>query len=158
MRVGIGYDSHRFSAGRRLFLGGIEVPSDYGLLGHSDADVLLHAIGDALLGAIGEGDLGIHFPDTDPAFKDISSVKLLARIGILVKEKGYTVNNIDATVILERPRLKEYIPQMVSVIARVFRIGNERVNIKATTNERMGFIGRGEGIAALSVATVQSLS
>ncbi len=156
VRVGFGYDSHRLVEGRKLVLGGIEIPHEKGLLGHSDADVLLHAIGDALLGAAGKGDLGVHFPDKDPAFKDISSRTLLAKIKSILDSSGYRVENVDATVVLERPYLRGYITGMERIISDVLEIGEGRVNIKATTNEGMGFIGRGEGIAAFSVVTVSA--
>jgi len=155
MKIGFGYDSHRLVEGRRLILGGVDIPFGRGLLGHSDADVLLHAICDAIIGAIGEGDLGRHFPDTDPAYKDISSGVLLVRVGKLAVRKGYAVNNVDATVVLEMPRLKEYIPAMVSHSAGSLEIDSRFVNVKASTNEKMGFIGRGEGIAAFAVVTMK---
>ena len=155
MRFGIGYDSHRLVEGRSLILGGIEIPHEKGLLGHSDADVLLHAICDAILGAIGEGDIGTHFPDTDPSYRNISSVKLLIRVSGLADKRGFTVNNIDATLVAERPKLKNYIPEMVHTIASVLCIEPEQVNVKATTNEGMGFIGREEGIAAYAVASMK---
>ncbi|MCK9230225.1 MAG: 2-C-methyl-D-erythritol 4-phosphate cytidylyltransferase [Syntrophales bacterium] len=153
-RVGFGYDSHRLVEGRKLFLGGCEIPYDRGLLGHSDADVLLHAIGDALLGAVGAGDLGRLFPDDDPAWKDISSTVLLETIRSVASGRGYGVHNVDATVILERPRLKLHIDSMEEAIARLLGVEKERVSVKASTNEGMGFIGRGEGIAAFAVVSV----
>lgn len=155
MRVGFGYDSHEFVEGRKLILGGREIPYDKGLLGHSDADVLLHALCDAILGAIGEGDIGRHFPDNDPACKDISSLKLLTEVRDMANRKGYRVNNIDSTVVLEKPKLRKYIPEMVLNIADALNISVEMVNIKATTNEGMGFVGRGEGVAAFAVVTVR---
>ncbi|MCX5833800.1 MAG: 2-C-methyl-D-erythritol 2,4-cyclodiphosphate synthase [Deltaproteobacteria bacterium] len=155
MKVGFGYDSHRLVEGRRLVIGGVEVPFEKGLLGHSDADVLLHAIGDALLGAIGEGDLGRHFPDTDPAYRDMSSLLILQKINDMAERKGLVVGNLDSTVILEEPRLAEFVPLMVARIASVLGIEQSRVNVKAKTNEKMGFIGRGEGIAAFAVLTVK---
>lgn len=154
VRVGYGYDVHRLSAGRRLVIGGVEIPYERGLLGHSDADVLLHAIADALLGAAGLGDIGRHFPDTDPAYKDISSVKLLGRVGVLLAEAGWRVGNVDATVIAEAPRLAPYIPAMVRCISETLAVEAEAVNIKATTSEKLGFVGAGEGIAAHAVATL----
>ncbi len=154
MKIGFGYDSHRLVKGRRLIIGGVEIPHDKGLLGHSDADVLLHAICDAILGAAGEGDLGRHFPDTDPAYRDISSLELLIRVRDSAMKKGYGINNIDTTVVLEKPRLKEHIEQMVMTIATSLEIEMDRINIKATTNEGMGFTGRGEGIAAFAVVTL----
>jgi 2-C-methyl-D-erythritol 2,4-cyclodiphosphate synthase len=155
MKVGYGYDSHRLVRGRRLVIGGVDVPSEKGLLGHSDADVLLHAIGDALLGAIGEGDLGRHFPDTDPAYRDLSSLLILQKINDMAERKGLVVGNLDSTVILEEPRLAEFVPLMVARIASVLGVEQGRVNVKAKTNEKMGFIGRGEGIAAFAVVTVK---
>lgn len=154
IRVGMGYDSHRLTEGRPLILGGVEIPFEKGLSGHSDADVLLHAICDALLGALGEGDIGRHFPDTDPAFKDISSLRLLRQVCELAEARGHEIMNVDATIIQEKPKLKEYMPKMVKNIADVCRISPDRVNVKATTNEGMGFIGRGEGVAAMAVALV----
>ena len=156
MKIGFGYDSHRLVEERRLILGGVAIPFNRGLLGHSDADVLLHALCDAILGAIGEGDIGRHFPDTDPAYKGISSRVLLAKVRELAVRKGYSLNNVDATVVLERPRLKEFIPAMVSNIAESLRIDPKLVNVKASTNEGMGFIGRGEGIAAFAVVTMKA--
>ncbi|MDD5474957.1 MAG: 2-C-methyl-D-erythritol 2,4-cyclodiphosphate synthase [Syntrophales bacterium] len=153
-RVGFGYDSHRLVEGRKLFLGGLEIDCDKGLLGHSDADVLLHAIGDAMLGAAGAGDLGKHFPDDNMAWKDISSVILLEKILSVIGEKGYEVHNVDATVVLEAPRLGGHIAEMEGKIARVLKVSQDRVSVKATTNEGMGFIGRGEGIAAFSVVSI----
>jgi len=154
MRIGFGYDSHRLVEGRNLTLGGKEIPYERGLLGHSDADVLLHSLCDAILGAIGEKDLGMHFPDEDPAYKNISSLKLLFEVRNMADKKGYYVDNIDSTVVLEEPKLREYIDDMSENIADVLNISVEMVNIKATTNEGMGFIGRGEGIAAFTVVTV----
>ena len=155
MKVGFGYDSHKFVEGRKLVLGGREIPYEKGLFGHSDADVLLHALCDAILGAIGEGDIGRHFPDNDPACKDISSLKLLTEVRDMADRKGYCVNNIDSTVVLEKPKLREYIREMVLNIADALNISVEMVNIKATTNEGMGFVGRGEGVAAFAVVTVR---
>jgi 2-C-methyl-D-erythritol 2,4-cyclodiphosphate synthase len=155
MKIGFGYDSHRLVEGRRLVIGGVEIPFEKGLLGHSDADVLLHAIGDALLGAIGEGDLGRHFPDTDPAYRDLSSLLILQKIHDMADRKGLAVGNVDSTVILESPRLAEFVPLMVARIASILAIEQSRVNVKAKTNEKMGFIGRGEGIAAFAVVTVK---
>ncbi len=155
MKVGFGYDSHKFVEGRKLVLGGREIPYEKGLFGHSDADVLLHALCDAILGAIGEGDIGRHFPDNDPACKNISSLKLLTEVRDMADRKGYCVNNIDSTVVLEKPKLREYIREMVLNIADALNISVEMVNIKATTNEGMGFVGRGEGVAAFAVVTVR---
>ncbi|WP_232199138.1 2-C-methyl-D-erythritol 2,4-cyclodiphosphate synthase [Thermosinus carboxydivorans] len=154
MRVGIGYDVHRLVVGRKLILGGVEIPYEYGLEGHSDADVLLHAIKDALLGAAALGDIGRHFPDTDPRYKGASSLKLLARVKEILAENGYETGNVDATVIAQKPKLAPYIAQMNANIARVLGIDVDRVNVKATTTEGLGFAGRGEGIAAQAVATV----
>jgi len=156
MRIGFGYDSHRLVEERRLILGGVEIPAERGLLGHSDADVLLHALCDAILGAIGEGDIGGHFPDSDPAYKDISSRELLIRVKELAARKGYLVHNVDSTLVLEKPRLKEYIPAMVANIAGFLHIEPGRINVKASTNEGMGFIGRCEGVAAFAVVTMKS--
>jgi 2-C-methyl-D-erythritol 2,4-cyclodiphosphate synthase len=155
MRVGFGYDAHALVTGRPLFLGGIEIPYLFGLQGHSDADVLLHAICDALLGAIGEGDIGKHFPDTDSQYRDIRSTVLLKRVINKIKEKGFHLLNIDATIVAQRPKLSEFIPRMVKQIADVLEIEPGRVNVKATTTEGLGFAGRGEGIAAYAVALVE---
>jgi len=155
MKVGFGYDSHRLVEGCLLVIGGVEIPFEKGLLGYSDADVLLHAIGDALLGAIGEGDLGRHFPDTDPAYRDMSSLLILQKINDMAERKGLVVGNLDSTVVLEKPRLAEFVPLMVARIASVLGVEQGRVNVKAKTNEKMGFIGRGEGIAAFAVVTVK---
>jgi 2-C-methyl-D-erythritol 2,4-cyclodiphosphate synthase len=148
MRIGFGYDSHRFTEGRRLVLGGVEIPHEKGMLAHSDGDVLLHAIIDAILGALGLGDLGAHFPDTDPQYKDISSLKLLGHALALANEKGLEVSWVDATVLAEKPKLAPYIEGMKDAIMKA---GIKGINIKATTNEGMGPIGRGEGIAAYAV-------
>jgi 2-C-methyl-D-erythritol 2,4-cyclodiphosphate synthase len=155
MRIGFGYDSHRLTVGRRLVLGGIEIPHDKGLLGHSDADVLIHAVCDAILGAVGEGDIGRHFPDTDPAYRDISSLVLLERVRALAAEKGYQVCNVDSTVILEKPKLAPHISAMVEKVAGILRISSERVSVKAKTNEGMGLVGAGEGAAAFAVVLVE---
>jgi len=155
MRVGFGYDVHALVKGRPLFLGGVEIPYPFGLEGHSDADVLLHAICDALLGAIGEGDIGKHFPDTDSQYRDIRSTILLKRVINKIKEKGFHLVNIDATVVAQEPKLTEFIPRMVKQIADVLEIEPGRVNVKATTTEGLGFTGRGEGIAAYAVALVE---
>ena len=154
MRIGFGYDSHRFSEGRRLIIGGVEVNYEMGLLGHSDADALIHAIVDAIIGALGEGDIGRHFPDTDASLKGISSLVILKRVSDLAVHRGYFVNNIDSTVILEKPRLSPSIEEMRRNIAKVLGTDSSRVNVKAKTNEKMGFIGRGEGIAAFAVVTL----
>ena len=157
MRVGQGYDVHRLTEGRKLILGGVEVPFDKGLLGHSDADVLVHAVMDALLGAGALGDIGQHFPDTDPAYEGISSIELLRRVGALLEEKGYVVENIDATVIAQKPKLRPYIGEMEKNIAKVLKIQDNQVNVKATTEEGLGFTGREEGIAAQAVCALSSL-
>ncbi len=155
MRVGFGYDVHPLVAGRPLILGGIKIPYLYGLQGHSDADVLLHAICDALLGAISEGDIGRHFPDTDPQYKEIRSTILLKRVMARVREKGFHLLNIDATIVAQRPKLSDLIPRMVKEIAEVLEIEPGRVNVKATTSEGLGFTGRGEGITAYAVVLVE---
>lgn len=154
MKTGFGFDSHRLVAGRKLVLGGVEIPFERGLYGHSDADVLLHAVCDALIGALGAGDIGRHFPDNDPAYKDISSMTLLERIGRLVAEKGCRVSNIDATIVMERPKLFHYLPEMGENIAKVLSISTLDVNVKAKTSEGMGLIGNGEGAAAFAVALI----
>jgi 2-C-methyl-D-erythritol 2,4-cyclodiphosphate synthase len=154
VRIGLGYDAHRLVAGRPLILGGVEIPHAQGLLGHSDADVLSHAIGDALLGAVGAGDLGTHFPDRDPAYKDISSLILLDRIMKLVRERGYQPVNVDATIVAQEPRLAPHIPAMQARLAPILGLTPAEVNIKATTTEHMGFAGRGEGIAAYAAVLV----
>ena len=151
MRIGHGYDVHRLKEGRRLILGGVEIPFDKGLDGHSDADVLLHAIMDALLGASALGDIGKLFPDTDPAYEGISSLLLLGKVVQTLQESGFSVGNVDATVIAQRPKLAPYIPQMREKIAGMLEISVDRVSVKATTEEELGFTGRGEGIAAHAV-------
>jgi 2-C-methyl-D-erythritol 2,4-cyclodiphosphate synthase len=156
--VGIGYDAHRWAAGRPLILGGVEIPAECGLLGHSDADVLIHAIIDALLGAAVLGDIGQHFPDTDAAYRGVASTVLLARVQQLLTEHGLTIHNIDATVIMERPRLSPYLPAMRRRIAEILNIAEKQVSLKATTNEGMGFVGRQEGVAALAVAQLDDAS
>ncbi|WP_214834058.1 MULTISPECIES: 2-C-methyl-D-erythritol 2,4-cyclodiphosphate synthase [unclassified Exiguobacterium] len=151
MRIGQGFDVHAFAEGRPLILGGIEIPHDRGLLGHSDADVLLHTIADAALGAIAAGDIGKHFPDTDPEFKDADSKVLLRHVWQLVKAEGYVLGNVDATVMAERPKLRTYIDDMRAVIADLLEADIGQVNVKATTTEKLGFTGREEGIAAQAV-------
>lgn len=151
MRVGMGYDVHRLVEGRKLILGGVEIPYEKGLLGHSDADVLLHAIMDALLGAAALGDIGKHFPDTDPQFEGISSMKLLECVGDLLEEHNFVIENIDATVIAQRPKLLPYMPDMVKNVAEALKIEENQVNIKATTEEGLGFTGTGEGISAQAI-------
>ncbi len=155
MRVGCGYDSHRWAAKRKLILGGVEIPHEFGLTGHSDADALTHAICDALLGAISEGDIGFQFPDSDPAYSGISSMKLLSKVLEMVDKKGFAIDYIDSTVIMERPKLMPYIPDMKSKIAGVLKMPSDRINIKAKTNEGMGFVGRQEGVAVFAVALVK---
>ncbi|GAB6094172.1 2-C-methyl-D-erythritol 2,4-cyclodiphosphate synthase [Desulfatiferula olefinivorans] len=154
MRVGIGNDVHRLVPGRKLVLGGVTVPYEKGLLGHSDADVLTHAVCDALLGAAGLGDIGRHFPDTDPAFKDIYSIELLEACRCKLRDLGFGVINIDATVFAEKPKLSPYREAMVLTLARALEIPPEAVNVKATTTEGLGMIGQGEGIAAMAVALI----
>jgi 2-C-methyl-D-erythritol 2,4-cyclodiphosphate synthase len=157
MRIGQGYDVHRLVEGRDLILGGVKIPYEKGLLGHSDADVLLHAIMDALLGAAALGDIGQHFPDTDPAYEGISSVELLRKVGAILRENGYTVGNIDATVIAQRPKLLNYRPAMAQNIADALGIPVSRVSVKATTEEGLGFTGDGSGIAAEAVALLDEM-
>jgi len=152
MRIGTGYDVHQLAEGLPLWLGGVLVPHTHGLVGHSDADVLLHAICDALLGAAALGDIGKHFPDTDLQYKGISSLKLLAHVGNLLKEHGYQVGNIDSTVAAQRPKLAPYIPQMRQNIADTLGISIDQVSVKATTTEHLGFEGRMEGISAQAIA------
>ncbi len=151
VKIGHGYDVHRLVEGRRLILGGVSVPHEKGLLGHSDADVLLHAVMDAILGALGEGDIGRHFPDTDNAYKDADSMLLAKRVCALMDEKGFTIGNIDATVIAQKPKLFPYISEMKKNIADVFSCDESLVNVKATPEEHLGFSGREEGIAAHAV-------
>jgi 2-C-methyl-D-erythritol 2,4-cyclodiphosphate synthase len=155
LRVGIGYDVHSLTPGRRLVLGGIEIPFDKGLSGWSDADVLTHAIIDALLGAAARGDIGSHFPPGDPQYKDISSLILLERIRDELAENGWQVNNIDATVVAERPRLRDFIDQMRGQLSQTLGININQVSVKAHTSDQLGFVGRGEGIAAYAVATLE---
>ena len=154
MRIGHGYDVHRFAPGRDLVLGGVKIPYETGLLGHSDADVLTHAVMDALLGAAALGDIGLHFPDGDPAYLGIDSLILLGRVGALLSGKGYTVGNIDATVIAEKPKLRPYIEDMRQNIAKTLGISVDRVNVKATTEEGLGFTGERLGIAAHAVCLI----
>jgi len=156
MRVGQGYDVHRLTEGRKLILGGVEVPFDKGLLGHSDADVLVHAVMDALLGAGALGDIGQHFPDTDPAYEGISSIELLRRVGALLEEKGDVVENIDATIIAQRPKMAPYRPAMVRNIAQALKLSEDRVSVKATTEEGLGFTGSGQGIASWAITLLTS--
>ncbi|NVL90629.1 MAG: 2-C-methyl-D-erythritol 2,4-cyclodiphosphate synthase [Desulfobacterales bacterium] len=158
MRVGFGYDIHRLIQGRKLVLGGVVIPFDKGLAGHSDADVLLHAVCDALLGAAGLGDIGRHFPDTDPAFKGISSMELLARTFQLIRDKGFCVNNVDATILAEAPKLAPHCSDMQANIAGVLELKSANVNIKATTMEGLGAIGKGEAIAAMCAVTLLTIN
>lgn len=153
-RSGIGYDVHRLVEGRKCILGGVEIPHSRGLEGHSDADVLIHAIADAILGAIGEGDIGKHFPNSDPRWKDVASHVFLMEVRRMLGAKGATLVNVDATVIAEAPRLLPHVEAMRTHIAAALGVARERVNLKATTNEGMGFVGRAEGIAAMAVASV----
>jgi 2-C-methyl-D-erythritol 2,4-cyclodiphosphate synthase len=153
-RVGVGYDIHRLAEERRLVLGGVEIPHDRGLDGHSDADVLLHAVMDALLGAAGMGDIGHHFPPGDPDYKDISSLVLLQRVTSLIRQLGYTIGNVDATVVAEQPKLAPHIPLMRQRMAEALGVAGEQVGIKATTNEGLGPLGAGQGIAAWAVALI----
>ena len=157
MRIGHGYDVHRLAEGRKLILGGVDIPWERGLLGHSDADVLTHAVMDALLGAAGMGDIGKHFPDTDPAYAGADSLKLLAHVMRLLRNRGYTVGNVDVTVLAQRPKLAPHIPQMRDNLARAMGVASEQVNIKATTEEGLGFTGSGEGMAAHAVALIERI-
>ena len=157
MRIGHGYDVHRLVEGRDLILGGVKIPYEKGLLGHSDADVLLHAVSDALLGAAGLGDIGRHFPDTDPKYKGADSLMLLREVYRKISEKGYRVGNIDVTMIAQRPKLKDYIPQMQANIAAAVEAEPDRVNVKATTEEKLGFTGTGEGMACHAVCLLEEI-
>ncbi|MCI5649337.1 MAG: 2-C-methyl-D-erythritol 2,4-cyclodiphosphate synthase [Fusicatenibacter sp.] len=154
MRVGMGYDVHKLVEGRRLILGGVEIPYEYGLLGHSDADVLVHAIMDALLGAAALRDIGRHFPDTDPAYEGADSIELLEKVGEMLEERMYLIENIDATVIAQKPKLLPYVDTMVKNVAKALKLQEDQVNIKATTEEGLGFTGRKEGIAAQAVCCI----
>ncbi len=156
-RIGQGFDVHAFAKGRRLVLGGVEIPHDLGLAGHSDADVLSHAVCDALLGAAGLGDIGRHFPDTDARYKDADSLDLLAKVVAAVQEQGLSVANVDATVIAEAPKLAPYIEDMRNRLANCLNISADRVNVKATTTESLGFTGRREGMAAMAVALLSEM-
>ncbi len=157
MRIGHGYDVHRLTVGRKLILGGVDIPYEKGLLGHSDADVLLHAIADALLGAVALGDIGQHFPPSDPKFLNADSLMLLREVSVLVQNKGYRIKNIDATVIAEKPKLLTYIPAMRKNIADTLRIDMDYISVKATTEEGLGFSGSGDGISAHAVALVEKI-
>jgi 2-C-methyl-D-erythritol 2,4-cyclodiphosphate synthase len=154
MRVGMGYDVHKLVENRKLIIGGVEIPYEKGLLGHSDADVLLHAIMDSLLGAAALGDIGRHFPDTDPQYKGASSIKLLMHVGQLIYKKGYKIGNIDATIIAQKPKMAPFIEEMVKNIAATLEISEDSVNIKATTEEGLGFTGSGEGISSQSICMI----
>ncbi|MFD2445259.1 2-C-methyl-D-erythritol 2,4-cyclodiphosphate synthase [Bacillus sp. CGMCC 1.16607] len=156
-RIGQGFDVHQLTENRPLIIGGITIPYELGLLGHSDADVLLHTVADACLGAIGEGDIGKHFPDTDPEFKDADSAKLLIHVWGLVKQKGYRLVNIDCTIIAQKPKMAPYIPQMRERIAELLESSEDQVNVKATTTEKLGFTGRGEGIASQVAVLLQKV-
>ena len=157
LRIGHGYDVHKLVSERKLILGGVDIPYEKGLLGHSDADVLLHAISDALLGAAALGDIGKHFPDTDMAYKNADSLVLLAKVGEIIKDAGYQVSNIDSTVIAQAPKLAPHIEQMRKNIAKALSIELEDVSVKATTEERLGFTGRGEGISAHAVCIIEKI-
>lgn len=157
MRIGMGYDVHRLTEGRDLILGGVKIPYEKGLLGHSDADVLIHAVMDALLGAAALGDIGKHFPDTDPAYEGASSIKLLEHVGKLLEERLYVVENIDATIIAQRPKMAPHIEEMRRNIAAALHLELDQVNVKATTEEGLGFTGTGEGISAQAVACLESV-
>jgi 2-C-methyl-D-erythritol 2,4-cyclodiphosphate synthase len=157
MRIGFGYDVHPLVEDRKLILGGVEIPFEKGLEGHSDADVLLHALCDAILGALGEGDIGKHFPNTDPQFKGISSLQLLRAVAVKMAEKNFILGNLDSTVVAERPKIGPFIPQMKEQIAGALRISPQRINIKATTTEGLGFIGEGKGMAAYAVVLLKEV-
>ena len=154
-RFGMGYDVHQLVENRKLIIGGVDIPYEKGLLGHSDADVLLHAISDALLGAAALGDIGKHFPDTDPCYKGADSLKLLEEVGNLLAAKGYVVGNVDATIVAQKPKMLPHIPQMRENIARVLRVDIDQINVKATTEEHLGFTGSGQGISSYAVAGIE---
>ncbi len=155
MRVGVGYDIHRLVEDRRLFLGGVEIPYIKGLLGYSDGDVVLHALSDAILGGMGMGDIGVHFPNTDPQYKDISSLELLKRVAAIAAAKKFVINNIDTVILAEEPKIYPFREKMVDAIAHTLGIKKDRVNIKATTNEGVGSLGKGEAIAAYAVVALE---
>ena len=157
MRIGMGYDVHRLSAGRKLIIGGVDIPCEKGLLGHSDADVLLHAIMDALLGAAALGDIGSHFPDTDPEYEGISSTRLLEHVGRLLEEHQYQIGNVDATIIAQKPKMRPHIDQMRKNIAQALGTDPEKISVKATTEEGLGFTGKGEGISAQAVCLLDEI-
>lgn len=154
-RFGMGYDVHQLVENRKLIIGGVDIPYEKGLLGHSDADVLLHAISDALLGAAALGDIGKHFPDTDSRYKGADSLKLLEEVGNLLAAKGYVVGNVDATIVAQKPKMLPHIPQMRENIARVLRVDIDQINVKATTEEHLGFTGSGQGISSYAVAGIE---
>lgn len=156
MRIGMGYDVHRLVDGRKLVLGGVTIPFEGGLLGHSDADVLVHAVCDALLGAAGMGDIGQHFPDTDSTYKDMISLKMLARVCDMIRSQGFVIENIDSTILAEAPRIAPYKEEIKKNIAKTVEIASKRINIKATTTEGLGGFGKGEGIGAMSVALLKA--
>ena len=158
MRIGQSIDIHQLVEGRKLILGGVEIPYEKGLKGHSDADVLLHAIIESIIGALGEGDIGKHFPDTDEAYRGISSMKLLEHVGALIADHGYVVGNIDATVIAQQPKLRPYISRMEENVASVLGISVDQVNIKATTEEHLGFTGREEGISSQAICSLEKMT
>ena len=158
MRIGMGYDVHKLVENRDLILGGVKIPYEKGLLGHSDADVLLHAIMDALLGAAALGDIGKHFPDTDPAYKGASSMELLKQVGALIEQKLYVVGNIDATIIAQRPKMAPHIEKMRENVAEALGIEKDQINIKATTEEGLGFTGSGEGISSQAIAALETIA
>ena len=158
MRVGMGYDVHRVTEGRDMIIGGVKIPYEKGLLGHSDADVLIHAVMDALLGAAGLGDIGLHFPDTDPQYKGISSIKLLEHVAGLLDEHLYVIENIDATIIAQRPKMRPHIPEMEKNMAEALGISVEQINVKATTEEGLGFTGAGEGISAQAICAIEKIT
>jgi len=157
MKIGIGYDIHRLVTGRKLVLGGVEIPFEKGLSGHSDADVLAHSICDAILGALGKGDIGLHFPDTDPKYKDISSLILLGKVSEIMTEANFQINNLDSVIIAQSPRLLPYVEEMKKNVSGVLNSSREVINIKATTNEGLGLIGQGEGIAAYTIVSLTEL-
>ena len=157
MRIGMGYDVHKLAENRKFIMGGVEIPHEKGLLGHSDADVVVHAIMDALLGAAALGDIGKHFPDTDPVYKGISSVKLLEHVGALLEEKGYVIENIDATIIAQKPKMRPHIPQMEENIAKALKIDVSQVNVKATTEEGLGFTGTEQGISSQAICCLTTI-
>lgn len=157
MRIGMGYDVHRLAVGCDLILGGVKIPYEKGLLGHSDADVVAHAVMDALLGAAGLGDIGTHFPDTDEKYKGISSILLLEKVGVLISEKFYIIGNIDATIIAQQPKLAPYVDEMVENIAKALGIAKNQVNVKATTEEGLGFTGEGEGITSQAIVLLETV-